>query len=504
MGKRLNLKWITDIIKQDYMKWDDYDRIVIDSQTGTGKTYFIKNVLIPYANSINNKVLLVVNRVSLKRQLKIDLFTQFNIPCPSTNEALDNVMTIGNTTIISYQMLSNKINYGEDVDSFLDSFRYIVMDECHFLSADASFNNKTELAASKLLEDNKQNIKIFISATIDIVREDIEDTCGEIWNYTTGRDYSYLDVYNFKTHDDLIETIKRDDSGFKWLVFVTSKDKGMEFKDDLLGVKTVNFIHTGNKNDNEDLDEIIRNSKFDVDVLISTKVLDNGVNISDTRVKHLVIMANDEITFLQEIGRLRVNIDNAETINLYIPKRSISYFRTLAMVSNRKAEQIALYETDYDEFARRYSRDFYKLAGEIFYLDNNNHWQINKYGLRSYKEDVELYNRMIEEMADDKNAFVREQLSWIGRDNIKTKEIKDVEKTDNIRTYLNKHINLLLDKVQQKELVELLDIRDKSRRLQKSISIIDAYLQENFKMKVSKKRIRIDGKQSTFWIIELL
>ena len=45
MGKRLNLKWITDIIKQDYMKWDDYDRIIIDSQTGTGKTYFIKNVL---------------------------------------------------------------------------------------------------------------------------------------------------------------------------------------------------------------------------------------------------------------------------------------------------------------------------------------------------------------------------------------------------------------------------------------------------------------------------
>ena len=79
-----------------------------------------------------------------------------------------------------------------------------------------------------------------------------------------------------------------------------------------------------------------------------------------------------------------------------------------------------------------------------------------------------------------------------------------MEKTDNIRTYLNKHINLLLDKVQQKELVELLDIRDKSRRLQKSISIIDAYLQENFKMKVSKKRIRVDGKQSTFWIIELL
>ena len=77
-------------------------------------------------------------------------------------------------------------------------------------------------------------------------------------------------------------------------------------------------------------------------------------------------------------------------------------------------------------------------------------------------------------------------------------------KTDNIRTYLNKHINLPLDKAQQKELIELLDIRDKKRKQQKSISIIDAYLQENFKMKVNKKRIRIEGKQSTFWIIELL
>ena len=68
-----------------------------------------------------------------------------------------------------------------------------------------------------------------------------------------------------------------------------------------------------------------------------------------------------------------------------------------------------------------------------------------------------------------------------------------------MKMILCSHINKVV-----KELVELLDIRDKSRRLQKSISIIDAYLQENFKMKVSKKRIRIDGKQSTFWIIELL
>lgn len=70
-----------------------------------------------------------------------------------------------------------------------------------------------------------------------------------------------------------------------------------------------------------ELDSIINNSKFNRKVLIATKTLDNGINIKDNKVKNIVIMAWDKITFIQMLGRRRVNIEDADTVNLYIPLR---------------------------------------------------------------------------------------------------------------------------------------------------------------------------------------
>ena len=47
----------------------------------------------------------------------------------------------------------------------------------------------------------------------------------------------------------------------------------------------------------------------------------------------------------------------------------------------------------------------------------------------------------------------------------------------------------------------MIDLRDSSNRLQKSISIINSYLIENYNYSVSNKRIRIKGKQVTVWIV---
>ena len=56
-------------------------------------------------------------------------------------------------------------------------------------------------------------------------------------------------------------------------------------------------------------------------------------------------------------------------------------------------------------------------------------------------------------------------------------------------------------KEEQKELINRIDLRDSSRHLQKSISVINSYLIENYNYSVSNKRIRIEGKQVTVWII---
>lgn len=138
--------------------------------------------------------------------------------------------------------------------------------------------------------------------------------------YTTGIDYSYLYVSYFKKIDDIIQLVKNDKSDEKWIVFVASKSMGDKILKDLEEKKvTVTFVHANTSKEDKEKINIATESKFNSKVLICTKCLDNGVNIKDDNVKNLVIMTYDKTTFIQEIGRRRLNINEAPEINLFIP-----------------------------------------------------------------------------------------------------------------------------------------------------------------------------------------
>ena len=62
---------------------------------------------------------------------------------------------------------------------------------------------------------------------------------------------------------------------------------------------------------------MILKNKFDSQILISTSVIDNGVSIIDKSVKNIVIISFDKISFLQKLGRKR--LDENEKITIYIP-----------------------------------------------------------------------------------------------------------------------------------------------------------------------------------------
>ena len=43
--------YVSDAIGNDYMNWKSGNDIIISFPTGTGKTYFVLNVLVPYASN---------------------------------------------------------------------------------------------------------------------------------------------------------------------------------------------------------------------------------------------------------------------------------------------------------------------------------------------------------------------------------------------------------------------------------------------------------------------
>ena len=431
---------MSDVIGNEYLKWRKRDIIKIHAQTGTGKTYFIKKCLIPNIEGYET-LLYVCNRTNLKRQLKKDLLEQFGFSVPYLKnddgeyifdnkgnkildiDLLDKTTTIGNITITSYHAIQDSIldsKYGlGDYDLEYD---YIIMDECHYILADGAFNNKCRLAFDELIKNNSYNsIKIFISATMDELQYPIskmlEGLLGKkptLWDYTTGIDYSYVDIKYFTYIQDIITTIRNDRTDNKWLIFVSDLEDAKEIKN-IVGEDKCSIIKAGDKTD--ELKNIIANSKFDCKVLITTKAMDNGINFSDDKLTNIVIMAWDKITFIQMLGRKRVDIDNAQKINLYIPTRLKKSFLTKLRNYKHKREKIDLLKNDINLFNRQNDNDLKKIAKmeDLFYRDHKTgEWALNKVGNYRLWKDTENFEKIKSEFdIFGKFTFVLKQLEWM-------------------------------------------------------------------------------------------
>lgn len=207
---KLNVQYVTDVIGEEYKKWNKGDIVKIKTQTGSGKSYFIKNTLIPYIDEINNlkvfsefKVLILTNRIALSRQTKNDLLKKYNIQIPSNLKDLDNIKQIKNITLMNYQSLNECIM--NESNFSVNYYDYIICDEIQYIFED-SFTGNTELALNELIyKSNKESIKIFMSATMEQLDNMINKSNCRIWEYDTNRDYSYLIPHTYNKQEQLIK-----------------------------------------------------------------------------------------------------------------------------------------------------------------------------------------------------------------------------------------------------------------------------------------------------------
>ena len=257
-GKKLNLKWVTETIGEDYKNWHKGDVVRIQAQTGTGKTLMVTGNdkvkgLIDRMKDYEN-LIYICNRIELKRQIKLDLLKKYSMEIPKFEngklniEALDKVTKINNIVITSYHAIAYSLldnTYNSDNNN-MDLFDYIICDEMHFMLTDSSFNNLTRLTFGELINTYHKNaIKIFISATMDemvkVIEKAVESSKNsfikgnnlKLHTYNTGIDYSYLNTKYFKYIKDIITLIKNDKTNEKWLIFVTSKKNGQDMKNEL-------------------------------------------------------------------------------------------------------------------------------------------------------------------------------------------------------------------------------------------------------------------------------
>ena len=436
------MKYLTEEIGDTYKAWTAKKPVVIHAPTGSGKTFFILNRLLPYVAECGKRMVYLSNRSALKQQVENEF---------QRDSALAKYQ--GSITICNYQRLSsvnirngNERPYGLSADQ-KERWRedheiihsdYYVLDEAHYFLADSDFNMELKECVKRIESIQSQNssaIWVYMTATLpylllylssDItafpsLQNSIKPQCPpylqtpdlyeyenyfnsakalltykeqkdlkchyfdkeiEFWEkfkiwpepktpnpvidmsrnldiarvakryfqhryeqydrffekvkdqlnyyFIEPQPFRFIPIY-YSIDEELLVAIRHSPPEDKWLIFVKSKTIGKSMQKALVkaGYPDTIFIDSGSKYRKKTTPEkkvwnqIAQEEKFSQKILITTKVLDNGVNIKDTNLRHIVIQDLEQTTFLQMLGRKRFLNEN-ETERVFVYLRNIS------------------------------------------------------------------------------------------------------------------------------------------------------------------------------------
>ena len=328
--------YLADQIKDDYEKWTKQQTIMISAPTGTGKTYFVLHVLLPYAMKNGKKILYLTNRTILKEQLEEEAKWVFyeNANKCSANNTIDSYIEI-----VMYQTLEAGRDYEKN------HIDYIIADECHYFLTDSFFNSKTDVSFSWVMNHRGTSTLVFISATIELFEEYFYSYIPYIYKFWRGKKHclthGYVKEYQIKSKGNVYEPIflkdipallkELENSGDeKWLIFVSSKKHGDSLVEELKSKEvSVGKIYSGYSEDRqmkEYVDKIVKTRVLPETVTIVTSVLDNGISVHDPKVKHIVISTDTREELIQMLGRKRISKDDTK-IKLYLYAGNREMFR---------------------------------------------------------------------------------------------------------------------------------------------------------------------------------
>lgn len=399
-------------IGDEYLSWRNGEVVLITSPTGSGKTYFMLHKLLGRAIERGERILYLVNRKILKKQLEEELNSK--VAVEMNQRYGEHFSGVGEyIRIMTYQSIEQAIlcyDYNL-IEKIRAKYTIVVFDECHYFYNDSDFNTNTELSYDCLRSLFVGKLQIFMSATIKNMQPFIQNRkfipMGDeinIWkdNMAQMRVYDFLTKGNFIKNydmenlnsnlklrvfenvtsilDEIVQNVKTGNQ--KWLLFVDSIDLGKKLKMDVeeLGVKEVVFIDANyDKEESASLavDELAKKQLISKSVIISTAVMDNGISFHDLELRNIVLLADTEESFIQMLGRKR---RDTECLNVYICKRDTEYFKKRLDYVKRVLQ---FYERHHSRFYNMYlavkneKQEICLANPYMFWERHMNNWQIS-------------------------------------------------------------------------------------------------------------------------------
>lgn len=471
IGTRFN-----DIITGEMIEdWSLHDKnVIFNGATGSGKTYFVENKLHTYARKNFKKILYLCNRTALFEQVLLEV----------ENEGLRNIH------VMLYQSLQSKILKGEDIEYY----DFIVPDEFHYVECDSLFNIYTDLTYDWLI-NQKDSCKIFMSGTAQhIFQKLIDDKIVDEENeYRIPYDYSYVTACKFFEDKakifDIINHILNTTEDDKIIYFANSTEFAIEvykqFKE-YAHFRCSKDVKNSEARELNDPDCIKVHSRdlitFEKRLLISTKALDNGVDLKNKKIKHIINDIFDLESAQQSLGRKR-KIDDEDTCTFYIRnynKQSIGNFKGGL---NRNYNPVKMFIDNREEFEDKYGKDRDFHSRFIYFEDDE-----RKYNKLAYwKMQCDSSDMETMELITYKELFLQ-RIGSTMTNVIDLEELEQMKLKDEIELYLDdlKGLKIYVKTDIHSELIDKLNITDSKNRQQRSIGQLNKYCQENYKKSIVK------------------
>lgn len=251
------------------------------------------------------------------------------------------------------------------------------------------------------------------------------------------------------------------------------------------------------------MDEIVKKNLMNKMIIISTPVMDNGISIKDIGLRNLVLLCDTEEEFIQMIGRKR---EDGEKVNLYLWKRDVLHFKRRFQYWDKINH---FYEDNKNKFfwiegIHKFFKDavgkvlesishpngnlsspngnesnvfnqlwflFDKLIGsrqgslKLIFDDYNlakimcfpfkGFICLNDFSIQRCKFLCSFYKDMAERMENDEDAFLNEQLSWLGVDKSCATDISGDVYPQKIENLIERISLSIESSLEDKEIVKL-------------------------------------------------
>jgi|GEM_PF-3199808 len=349
--------------------------VLIAAPTGMGKTHYVIDILIPHIlkNRPGKNILLASNRLAISVQQKrtIMKITRDKDVGDYTDEGMRKLSDLGGgrIKIMTLQAMETLIRDAskkdvntadekkrvEGLNAWCQDLELVVIDEAHYFTSDCLFNCGAPWLLNKIPSVFAHANRLYLTATPgdvltplaeaewaaiqeritleriaaatsnNTIRNPLE--CAKLTFYDFPRNVNkHISVRYFRKIETIIKEIQENTTKTKdsWLIFTTSMKKGEELSIKL--GKRALFLSAENKRSDE-FNKLVVTERLPSQIVIATKVLDCGVNISDDTLKHIVILEEDYTTFIQELGRKRCK--NNERITLYVKAVGAKRFQKL-------------------------------------------------------------------------------------------------------------------------------------------------------------------------------